>query len=105
MNLHGMEVPGDTDLMLRLLVEEFGRMSWEVDSIMQLAHDPFYQAFHGLLQLHGEEELRRRIAGVLARIGVTRVKTVHTEPLSARLFQVELPSSSKSTEDAHAERT
>ncbi len=103
MNLHAMEVPGNTALMLRLLVEEYARMGSDLESIMQLARDPFYQAFHGLLQLYGEEELRRRITAVLGRIGVTRVRTTDTEPLSERLVQVEL--SSKPSEGNHANGT
>ena len=77
-------------------------MGSDLESIMQLARDPFYQAFHGLLQLYGEEELRRRITAVLGQIGVTRVRTTDTEPLSERLVQVELHLPSKPREDNHA---
>ena len=105
MNLHAVEVPGDTELMLRLLVEEYARMGWNLESLIALAQDPFYQAFHGLFQLYGEEELRRRIAEILGRIGVTRVTTVDTQPRSEQLVQVELLSSSNSREVDHAKRT
>ncbi len=105
MNLHAMEVPGDTELMLRLLVEEYARMGWNLESLIALAHDPFYQAFHGLSQLYGEEDLRRRIAEILGRIGVTRVTTVDAQARSEQLVQVELLSSSNSREDDHAKRT
>ncbi len=105
MNLHAVEVPGDTELMLRLLVEEYARMGWNLESLLELAHDPFYQAFHGLFQLYGDEELRRRIAEILARIGVTRVTAVASQPQSAQLVQVELLSSSNSREGDHAKRT
>ena len=94
LNLHGFEIPGDTDLMLRLLVEEYARLGNGLDEIMQLARDPFYQAFHGLWRLHGEEELSRRVGATLARTGVTRVKTVTSVPLSERLVQIELPGTS-----------
>ncbi len=104
MNLHAVEVPGDTELMLRLLVEEYARMGWNLESLLELARDPFYPAFHGLFQLYGEEELRRRIAKILDRIGVTRVTTVDTQPRSAQLVQVELLSSSNSREGDHAKR-
>ncbi len=105
MNLHAMEVPGDTELMLRLLVEEYARMGWNLESLIALARDPFYQAFHGLSQLYGEEDLRRRIAEILGRIGVTRVTTVEAQARSEQLVQVELLSSSNSREDDHAKRT
>ncbi len=105
MNLHAVEVPGDTELMLRLLVEEYARMGWNLESLVELARDPFYQAFHGLSQLYGEEDLRRRIAEILGRIGVTRVTTVEAQARSEQLVQVELLSSSNSREDDHAKRT
>lgn len=94
LELQGVEVPGDADLMLRLLVEEYARMGWGLEAILDLARDPFYQAFHGLYRLLGEEELRRRISAGLARSGIVRVKTVHTEPISERLVQVDPPRSS-----------
>ena len=89
--MHGFEVPGDPDLMLRLLVEEYARIGWGVDDIMRLARDPNYTAFYGLWRLYGEEELRRRVAEILARCGVIRVKATETEPLSERLVQIDLP--------------
>lgn len=93
MNLHGFEVPGDPELMLRLLVEEYARMGWGLTDIMQLARDPFYRAFHGLWQFYGEVELCERVAGILRRCGVVRVKSVESTPLSDRLVQITLPGS------------
>lgn len=74
MNLHGYEVPGDTELMLRMLVEEYARMGWDLEALMPLFHDPFYQGFHGLLRLYGEEELRKRVGQILSRCGVIRTR-------------------------------
>lgn len=76
MEMHGFEVPGDPDLMLSLLVEEYARMGWGTESIMGLARDPNYRGFHGLLKFHGEDELQRRVAKVISRCGVMRVKYV-----------------------------
>ena len=89
LDLQGFEVPGDPQLMLRLLVEEYARLGAGVDAIMGLARDPFYQAFHGLWRLFGEEELRRRVGEITARCGVTRVRTVHTQPTSENLVQLQ----------------
>ena len=100
LHLQGFELPGDTELMLRLLVEEYARMGWGLADLMQLARDPFYQAFHGLWQLHGDEELERRIRSILARTGVTRVKAVQTEPISERLVQIDLTMTERSDEHA-----
>lgn len=99
LDLHGIEIPGDSDLMLRLLVEEYARMGWGLEAIMGLARDPFYQGFYGLWRLYGEEELRRRIGAVLSRVGVTRVKTVEKQPAPApspvpNLVQIQIPASS-----------
>jgi len=96
MEMHGVEVPGDTELMVRLLVEEYARMGFGSEQIMQLAADPNYTGFHGLLRLYGEEELRRRIGEILARCGVMRVRAVdadpvQVDPVSEQLVQITLP--------------
>ena len=96
LSLHGVELPGDTDLMLRLLVEEYARLGFGLDRLMDLARDSFYQSFHGLLSVYGEQELRRRMANVLDRVGVSRIKIVEqqVEPLPGQLVEIDLPVSS-----------
>jgi hypothetical protein len=89
MELQGFEMPGDPELMLRLLVEEYARIGWDAQAILQLAHDPNYQAFFRLFEFFGEEELAKRMSEILARCGVIRVKTRETEPISARLVQLQ----------------
>jgi hypothetical protein len=91
LDLHGVEVPGDPELMLRMLVEEYTRMGAGVELIMQLARDPFYQAFHGLYRHFGDDELCRRVNKIIARSGVVRVKTVESIPLSERLVPINMP--------------
>ncbi len=91
MEMHGFEVTGDPNLMLRLLVEEYARMGWGAEAILQLARDPNYQSFHGLLQFFGEEELTARIRQILTRCGVIRVTTKETVPISERLVQLDTP--------------
>ncbi len=81
LDLHAVEIHGDADLMLRLLVEEYARMGWGLDPILDLARDPFYQSLHGLYKLFGAEEFGRRVEAVLARVGVIRVTTVITPDL------------------------
>jgi hypothetical protein len=90
LDLQGFEVSGDPDLMLRLLVEEYARMGFNIEKVLDFARDPFYQAFHGLYVLFGEEELRRRVAAVYARVGVTRVRYVEA-PTSDQLVAITLP--------------
>jgi hypothetical protein len=91
LHLSGVEVDGDPELMLRLLVEEYARMGYGLEALMALARDPFYTGFHGLWQLYGEAPLKQRIGDILARCGVVRVTATHSEPLSERLVQITLP--------------
>lgn len=88
LELQGFEVPGDVELMFRIVVEEFARMGWDSAAIVALARDPFYQALHGLWQLHGEAEFQRRVANILSRFGVIRVREVVAPPPS-ELVQIE----------------
>ncbi len=90
MHLHAVEVPGDTELMLRVVVEEYARMGCGPDEIMALCRNPFYQAPHGLWLLHGEEELQRRVTQILDRCGVMRTTTVDSEPPADQLVQLGL---------------
>jgi hypothetical protein len=91
LELSGVEVDGDPQLMMRLLVEEYARMGYGVEAIMGLARDPFYTGFHGLWRLYGEESLKEQIGAILARCGVVRVTATHSQPLSEQLVQLALP--------------
>jgi hypothetical protein len=88
LSLHGFEVEGDVELMLRMLVEEYARMGWGVEEIMRLACDPFYVAFHSLVRRFGVEGLRSRVEAVLSRVGVTRVRLVEA-PAPESLVQLQ----------------
>jgi hypothetical protein len=94
LEMQALEVPGDPGLMLRLLVEEYARMGADAEQILELARNPFYQAFHGLWLLFGEDELRRRVEAIVRRSGVIRVRTVERQPVSERLVQIQLPAPS-----------
>ncbi len=91
LEMQAFEIPGDRDLMLRLLVEEYARVGWGVHDILNMASDPNYTAFHGLQRSLGEEELRRRVSDIVARCGVIRVTTTESEPMSERLVRIQLP--------------
>lgn len=90
MELRGFQVPGDPQLMLKLLVEEYARIGYGIDSIMQLALDSNYQAFHNLLKLEGEEELRRQVSEIIAKCGIIRVTTKEAAPVPEELVQLEI---------------
>lgn len=72
MSIHATAVPGDPELMLRAVVQEFGGMGWDFDQILSLFHDPFYPVLQGLGQALGDAEIRRRIAAILEQYGVYR---------------------------------
>jgi hypothetical protein len=88
LDLHAFEVPGDTDLMFRIVIEEFARMGYDAGAITSLARDPFYAALHGLLALYGEGTFQKRVYEILSRVGVVRVRTFEAPP-PAELMQIE----------------
>jgi hypothetical protein len=90
LEMHGFEVPGDPQLMLRLLVEEYARMGFGFADIMRLARDPNYQAFYGLYRFLGEQELALRINQILGRCGVMRVTTREAPAATQQLVQIDL---------------
>ncbi|REK16548.1 MAG: hypothetical protein DWQ37_07480 [Planctomycetota bacterium] len=95
MNLFAVEVPGDPELMLRLLVEEYARMGWGLDELLPLFRDPFYVAAHGLWLHYGEEDLRRRLTDLLGRVAVVRVKTTFCSPPPEQLVQIRTSGATK----------
>jgi len=95
MNLFAFEVPGDPELMLRYLVEEYARMGWGLEELLRLFRDPFYVAAHGLWLHYGEDELRRRLVNLLSHVGVVRVKTTISSPPAEQLVQINLSSAMK----------
>lgn len=99
MNLFAVEVPGDPELMLRLLVEEYARMGWGLADLLLLFRDPFYVAAHGLWLHYGEDDLRRRLAELLGRVGVVRTKVTTRVPLSEQLVQIDLAKATKGRDD------
>jgi hypothetical protein len=88
LHIQAFEVPGDTELMFRVVIEEFARMGWDAAAIAQLARDPFYAALHGLWWLYGEAGFSRRVTEILSRVGVIRVRTFVAPPAS-ELMQIE----------------
>ncbi len=90
MDLHGVEVDGDPEIMLRMLVEDYARMGYGLNELIDLCQQPFYVGMNGLLQLYGEEELRQKLKSILSRCGVFRVVTRETTPLSEQLVQLDV---------------
>jgi hypothetical protein len=90
MDLHGVEVDGNPEFMLRMLVEDYARMGCGLDELMELCQQPFYVAMNGLLQHFGEEELRQKVSNILTRCGVFRVTVRETTPISEQLVPLDV---------------
>ncbi len=91
MELFAMEIPGDSNFMLQLLVEEYARMGWGLDELMRLARDPNYRSFHGLYQRFGEDSLRDRMSAILSRCGVIRTTGYEVPTAPQGLVQISSP--------------
>ena len=91
LNLHSFEVPGDPELMLRVLVEEYARLGYGADALLALCRDPFYVGLHGLWRLYGADELRRRIVLILSRCGVIHTHTEERATEPEQLISLTLP--------------
>jgi hypothetical protein len=81
MTLSATAVPGDADVLIRALVQEYAGMGWDAGQIAALFHDPFYPMLHSLLEAFGAAGIRERIDAVFERYGVFRFRvTVHEAP-------------------------
>lgn len=81
MELVAEPAPGDPNVMFECIVQEFAWMGWERDQILALFHDPNYPVLNQLRELFGENEIRSRLAGLTAAVGVMRVsETIDDEP-------------------------
>jgi hypothetical protein len=77
--LHAALVPGDPEVMLQCLVQEYAWMGWGTEQILGLFRDPFYPALHALLLWFGEDALRDRVSALLRQSGVFCVEGVVAE--------------------------
>lgn len=75
MEMMGATANGDPLIMLDGIVEEYARMGWGRERILELFDSPFFQATHGLQKLLGAEEVGRRIDATLKRCGVFRIRS------------------------------
>ena len=73
-------VAGDSALMLDCLVEEYSRMGYGADEILELFESPEFLATHALRGLFGAEATRDRVHAVLSRCRVLRVRTSALPP-------------------------
>jgi len=65
--------PGDPNVMLECIVQEFAWMGWDSEQIFALFHNVNYPVLNQLLALFGEDEIRSRLAALTTAVGVMRV--------------------------------
>src|SRR5262245_49883971 len=103
--LHAIAVAGDVDAMFRSLIQEFAWMGWGVEPILRLFRDPFYPALYSFWTSLGEEDLRRRVEGVLARTGILGVRaTVQEVPEEPEPELVQIGGWQREKGGSHARR-
>ena len=62
--------PGNADVMLECIVQEFAGLGYDADELTGLFSNPAYPVPNQLLHYYGPAEIRRRIGALLARSGV-----------------------------------
>ena len=77
--MFAVQLPGDPEVMLALVVEEYLRLGFDSDQILTLAADPNYRALHAAYLRWGESELHRRIENCARRVGVFRAVTAESD--------------------------
>ena len=80
MEISGIEIEGDPQVMLQCIVEEFARMGCDSDTILRMFDDPFFQGPHGLTKAFGREYIRDRVNRILKRSGVMSVLFIEQPP-------------------------
>jgi hypothetical protein len=80
MQVRGDSVPGDQQVMLQCLIEEFARMGWDAKQIARMFENPFFLASYGLTKRLGREVVHECIEQTLQRCGVLRCAISEPEP-------------------------
>ncbi len=87
MELCGVQCDGDPGYMIDCLAEEYARIGWPAEKILQLFESPFYPVLHSMLAGIGRDAIRQRIEQVAGRCGVFRARTLEA-PEPAELVTI-----------------
>jgi len=68
--------PGNADVMLECIVQEFAGLGYDADELTALFSNPAYPVPNQLLHYYGPAEIRRRISELLGRSGVFHTREV-----------------------------
>ncbi len=80
MQVRGDSVPGDQQVMLQCLIEEFARMGWNANQIGHLFENKFFLASHGLAERLGQKAVLECIEQTLQRCGVFHFEMSESKP-------------------------
>ena len=80
MELRAVQVDGDPGFMIDCVTEEYARLGWSSQQILELFQSLDYPFLHQMLQALGATVIRARIERVIARYGVFRVRTLEAAP-------------------------
>ena len=76
MELQAIQCDGDPEYMIDCVAEEYARMGWSSEQILQLFESPAYPFLYSMVRARGSESIRRRIEKVVGRCGVFRARTL-----------------------------
>jgi hypothetical protein len=79
MELMAEIAPGDPDVMLNCMIEEFGWQGYDAEGLMRLFLDPEYPVLNQLLDFFGPAEVRKRIDAACSGFDAFSVRTVIDE--------------------------
>ncbi len=80
MELQAVQVDGDPGFMIDCVSEEYARLGWSSQQILELFQSPDYPFLHQMLRVLGAGAVRERIERVIARCGVFRTSTIEAAP-------------------------
>jgi hypothetical protein len=71
---------GDPDVMLECILQEFLWMGWSEEELVGLFDHPGYPLLGELRRFFGDDEVRRRVAALVATCGRWRFRETIAEP-------------------------
>jgi hypothetical protein len=75
MELMCEQVPGETQFLMRCVVEEFAQIGYGAEDLFSLFREPVYPMLNRILQSEGEPFVRNFIEEVLNECGTLRTTT------------------------------
>jgi hypothetical protein len=81
LELMATPAPGDPDVMVESIVQEFVWMGWSAEQLLELFQSPMYPVLNQLREYYGDEVIRQRVEGIVGRAGrLSFRETISDEP-------------------------